>query len=613
MVSFRRLLRYVRPYLGQIVAAALMLAVAGGLMSAVVATVKPLINEVLIPAAAPGAQAAVAPAPPRAGGSDILSTVKEWVGVDKGSAWVRQRPYVQVPILLVVVFLFRGIFLYFGEYLTTKAGASVIRDLRADLYESVTYQSLRFFQANPTGVILSRILNDVQRLQRAATLVLSDFVRVGTMVPCMLIVAFVHDWRVSLWALVVLPLLAWPMIRLGKRLRRASTRSQESMAQAASLVSEAVGGAKVVQGFAMERFEIGRFRAALDRMLGSDLKAGRAAALVPAVTELVGAMAGAALFYYAGLAIHRGTLDTGNFVVVLAALGFLFMSIRKLNVLNVEFQQALAAATRVFDMMDREREVRDAGGAVALPPFRSEIRFEAVDFAYDGEKVLDGIRLTVRRGEMVALVGVSGSGKTTLAHLVPRFFDPTAGRILVDGNDIRGVTLASIRSQIGLVTQETVLFDDTVRNNIAYGRADTPIERVIEAARAAHAHEFVETLPQGYDTVLGERGARLSMGQRQRLTIARALLKDPPILILDEATSALDSESEMLVQEALEVLMKGRTSLVIAHRLSTVRKANRIVVLDEGRIVEEGSHRELLVRGGVYARLHSIQFQDVPS
>jgi subfamily B ATP-binding cassette protein MsbA len=613
MVSFRRLLRYVRPYLGQIVAAALMLAVAGGLMSAVVATVKPLINEVLIPAAAPGAQAAVAPAPPRAGGSDILSTVKEWVGVDKGSAWVRQRPYVQVPILLVVVFLFRGIFLYFGEYLTTKAGASVIRDLRADLYESVTYQSLRFFQANPTGVILSRILNDVQRLQRATTLVLSDFVRVGTMVPCMLIVAFVHDWRVSLWALVVLPLLAWPMIRLGKRLRRASTRSQESMAQAASLVSEAVGGAKVVQGFAMERFEIGRFRAALDRMLGSDLKAGRAAALVPAVTELVGAMAGAALFYYAGLAIHRGTLDTGNFVVVLAALGFLFMSIRKLNVLNVEFQQALAAATRVFDMMDRERDVRDTGGAEALPPFRSEIRFEAVDFAYDGEKVLDGIRLTVRRGEMVALVGVSGSGKTTLAHLVPRFFDPTAGRILVDGNDIRGVTLASIRSQIGLVTQETVLFDDTVRNNIAYGRADTPIERVIEAARAAHAHEFVETLPQGYDTVLGERGARLSMGQRQRLTIARALLKDPPILILDEATSALDSESEMLVQEALEVLMKGRTSLVIAHRLSTVRKANRIVVLDEGRIVEEGSHRELLVRGGVYARLHSIQFQDVPS
>ena len=588
MASFRRLLRYTKPYLGQMAAAALMLAVAGALMSAVVATVKPLINQVLAPAAAPQAAAL---ASPDVAGPDILARIRTWLRAGPWSAWLQKGAYVQVPVLLVLVFFVRGIFLYFGEYLTTKSGASVIRDLRADLYESVTYQSLKFFQANPTGVILSRILNDVQRLQWLTTAVFADLIRVGTMVPFMLVVAFVHDWRVSLFALVVLPLLAWPMVRLGRRLRRASTRSQETMAEAASLVSEAVGGAKVVQGFAMERFEIERFRGTLDRMLRADLKAGRAAALAPAAMEIVGAMAGAVLFYYAGRQIHRGTLDAGNFAVVLASLGFLFISVRKLNQLNVYFQQALAAASRVFDMMDRERDVRNAREAKPLHPFRGEIRFERVDFAYEGEKVLDGVRLVLRKGEVVALVGASGSGKTTLANLVPRFYDPTAGAVLVDGQDVRGVTLASLRSQIGLVTQETVLFDDTVRNNIAYGRADAPLDRVIDSARAAHAHEFIEALPDGYDTMLGERGTRLSMGQRQRITIARALLKDPPILILDEATSALDSESEMLVQQALEVRREGRTSLVIAHRLSTVRRADRIVVLQEGRIVEEGTHR----------------------
>ena len=609
MATVRRLLGYFRPYVARMIAAAVMLAVAGALMSAVVATVKPLVNQVLLPAAAPAAASAPsAPAPPA--GPDILEKAKSWLGADRWSAWLLKRPYVQVPILLMVVFFLRAVFLYFGEYLTTKTGAGIIRDLRADLYEAITYQSLRFFQAHPTGVILSRILSDVQRIQRITTTVLADLVRVGTMVPFMLLVALLHDWRLTLFALVVLPMVTLPMIRLGRRLRRASTSSQERMAETASLVAEAVGGAKVVQGFAMERFEIGRFREALERMLRADLKAGRAAALAPAVIEIVGGIAGGALFYYAGLAIARGTLDAGNFVVVLTALGVLFISIRKLNQLNVEFQQALAAATRVFDMMDREREIRDAGLATTLPPFRDAIRFEGVDFAYDGEKVLDGIDLTLRKGEVVALVGASGSGKTTLANLLPRFYDPTRGRVAIDGRDLREVTLGSLRAQIGIVTQETVLFDDTVRNNIAYGKGDAPAEGVVAASRAAQAHEFVLGLPQGYDTRLGERGARLSMGQRQRLTIARAILKDPPILILDEATSALDSESEALVQQALDALMEGRTCLVIAHRLATVRRADRIVVLDAGRIVEQGAHRELLVRGGIYARLHALQFQD---
>ncbi len=599
-----RLLLYVRPYLGQMIAGMVLLAFAGGLMSAILAIGKPLVNYVLLPAASP----AVAPAIP--GG---LGWVDRWLPAGSASAfssWFSHRPYVRVPVLMVLVFFVRGVVVYFGQYLTARAGLRVIRDVRARLHEAVTYQSLRFFQANPTGVLVSRILNDVQRLQRVSTDVLADLVRVGAMVPFTLILVLVHDWRISLFTLVALPLMVYPILRLGDRLRRASTRSQESMGEVTSLLTETVAGVRVVQGFSMERFEVSRFRAALDRMLRADLKAGRAAALAPAVLELVAGLAGAALFYLAGREIAQHRIDPGDFVVVLSGLVLLFMSLRRMNQLNAELQQAVAAATRVFDLMDRERDVRDTRAAVDLPRFEDAIRVESVGFAYDGEKVLDGIDLTIRKGEVVALVGVSGSGKSTLANLVPRFFDPSDGRITVDGRDLRDVTLASLRGQIGLVTQETILFDDTARNNIAYGCTDVPLERVVEVARAAQAHEFIERLPQGYDTVLGESGSRLSMGQRQRITIARALLKNPPILILDEATSALDAESETLVQQALEVLMKGRTSIVIAHRLATVRRADRIVVLEGGRIVEEGGHRELLERGGVYARLHELQFQE---
>jgi subfamily B ATP-binding cassette protein MsbA len=603
MSVLRRLAGYVRPYLGRMVAATLMLAISGALMGAVVATVKPLVNGVLL-----GEMAEARPAAEPTAGPDILDQVREWLPREKIARWTREHAFVEVPLLLVIIYMFRAFLGYFGQYFMIRTGCCVIRDVRLDLYRSVAYQSPGFFQVHPTGVILSRILNDVQVIRRVATISLANGVRVAAMVPFLLGVAYLHEWRMSLLVTVALPLLGWPMVRLGRKLRRAATMSQQKLADVAHKVSESVSGVRVVQSFGMEPYEIGRFEGSVGGVLRAELKAGRATSLAPALIEMFGAIVGAALFYVAGRGIAAGALDPGNLGVVVVCLGVLFASTRRLNAFYAEIQRAIAAAVRVFDMLDRERDIRDVPGARELPAFRENVRFDNVHFSYGDENVLEAIDLTIDKGEVVALVGPSGAGKTTLANLLPRFYDPTGGAILIDGHDVREVTLSSLRAQIGIVTQETVLFDDTVRNNIAYGRADCPLDRVVDVARATQAHEFVEKLPEGYDTVIGEGGERLSMGQRQRLTIARALLKDPPILILDEATSALDAKSESLVQQALEVLMRGRTSLVIAHRLATIRRADRIVVIDEGRIVEMGSHSELLSRKGVYARLHSLQF-----
>jgi subfamily B ATP-binding cassette protein MsbA len=604
MSTLRRLLGTMKPYMGRMILAATLLAVSGALMGAVVSTVKPLVNRVLVPGFTAESPEPDASSP--AVGGDIL----DWLPRDRLAGWAAEHAFVQVPLLIVGLFFIKGVFQYFGQYFTIRTGAMVIRDLRAQLYRSVIYQSRAFFQVHATGVIVSRILNDVQQLQRISTTMLADLVRVGAMVPFLAITAVYHEWRMSLLAAVMLPVLGYPMVRLGRKLRRASTASQEHMGAMASRLTESITGVKVVQGFSNEEHEIGLFDRSVHAILRADLRAGRAKALSPAVMELVGAGVGAALFYLAGYFISRGRLDAGNFTVVLFCLGLLFISIRRLNAIYAEMQNALAAATRVFAMLDEDRRIADRADAAPLAPFSETIRFDRVGFSYGDAPVLQGIDLTIRRGETVALVGPSGSGKSTLADLLPRFYDPTEGRILVDGVDIRGVTLRSLRGQIGLVTQETVLFDDSVRDNIAYGLADVPDERVTGAARAAQAHAFIEELPRGYATMLGERGTRLSMGQRQRISIARALLKDPPLLILDEATSALDAQSEALVQEALERLMQGRTSLVIAHRLATVRNAHRILVMDAGRIVEEGTHDDLSRQGGVYARWCALQFRE---
>jgi subfamily B ATP-binding cassette protein MsbA len=410
--------------------------------------------------------------------------------------------------------------------------------------------------------------------------------------------------------MIAAPIIVLPVVQFGKRLRRTTHRSQERMADIATLLEETIRGVRIVKAFTMEKFEIGRFREATRKHLAWNLKAQRVQALTSPVMELLAGFCMLALFSYAHRRIAAGTLTTGQFVSFLTALAAMYAPVKKLNKVNLSLNTALSAAERVFRMLDIDNEVKEKPGAIELRSVGAGVRYEHVSFAYGNEPVLRNVDLAIAPGEIVALVGGSGAGKSTFVNLLPRFYDVNAGRITVDGIDIRDVTLQSLRGLMGFVTQEVVLFNDTVRNNIAYGRADADDQHVIDAARAANAHEFISALPQGYDTHIGESGVLLSGGQRQRLAIARALFKDPPILVLDEATSALDTESERLVQQALNNLMRGRTTLVIAHRLSTIRSAHKIVAMDKGQIVESGTHEELLARRGVYRKLHDLQFAD---
>lgn len=515
-----------------------------------------------------------------------------------------------IPLAIVGIFILKGIFDYGQSFLMSYVGQRIIADLREKIYNHIQSLSLSFFTRNPTGVLMSRILNDVNMIQGAVTDAVTGLLKDCFTLIGLVAVIFYRDWFLACVALVVFPVAVYPIVKFGKKLRSYSTRSQSSMANITTILLESITGTRIVKAFNMEDHERKRFANENRRLFGILIKSVRVRAISHPLMEFLGGIGIAFIVFYGGRSVIRGEATPGTFFSFLAALLMLYEPVKRLSGINNTVQQGLAAAVRIFEVLDTVPEIRDQPKAQVLTSVSRAIEYQDVSFKYEDDWVLKNINLHIKVGEMVAFVGASGGGKTTLVNLLPRFYDVTSGKVLIDGLDIRELTTESLRSKIGIVTQTTILFNDTVRSNIAYGKIDQPFEEVVKAAQAAYAHGFIQNLPKGYETIIGEQGVKLSGGERQRISIARALLKNAPILILDEATSSLDSESEIEVQKALEYLMQGRTTLVIAHRLSTIRKADRIMVISNGTIVEEGTHDELLAKEGEYKKLYLLQFKD---
>jgi subfamily B ATP-binding cassette protein MsbA len=520
-----------------------------------------------------------------------------------------------VAYALVMATLIKGVSDYLGTYLVNYAGFGMITDLRNDLYQKVLRRSVAFFQKHTSGTLISSIVNDIDKVQAAMSTVLAEFLQqFFTLIFTACVVVFLGR-RLAWVLLIFVPIIVFSTGRIGRRVRKTTRRGQDKLAEIQNILQETISGNRIVKAFGMERWELARFRDAAKRLFAANVRSVAAAAISSPLMEMLAFIAVSLLLLLGRDQINHNKMTLGAFITFIAAVFTLYDPIRKFAGFNNSFQQALGASESVFNFMDEQDEVLQKPNAIPLKAFSSEIVFDNVSFCYgdngDKREVLSGINLHVPAGEVLAIVGSSGSGKTTLVHLIPRFFDVTGGAILIDSHDVRDVTLSSLRTQIGIVTQETILFNDTVRNNIAYGQPHVSQEKVVQAARAALAHDFIMNMPEGYDTMIGERGFRLSGGERQRISIARALLKNAPILILDEATSALDTESEALVQAALQNLMANRTVFVIAHRLSTVRRADRIVVLENGQISDIGTHEDLMNRLGIYRRLYDLQFVEL--
>jgi subfamily B ATP-binding cassette protein MsbA len=516
-----------------------------------------------------------------------------------------------VPLLILGIFLVKGLFSYVYNYLLAKVGQSVILNLRNTLYSHIQSLPLSFFHKKPTGELISRIISDIALIQGAVSSVIVGILKDTCQILFLIGVIFYQDWRMASVAMLSMPLVVYPIVNFGRRHRKLSRGSQQTTAEVSNILYETITGNRIVKAFCMEKHEVDRFAEKLDKLFVIVMRNTRITAISRPLMEFLGGVGIALVVLYGGSQVLAGESTPGTFFSFITALIMIYEPMKKVSSVNNTLQQGIAAAERVFEILDVQPDVAEKTDATVLPPVRNAIEFNGVRFRYDAQtEVLKGINLKVEVGEVLALVGSSGGGKSTLANLIPRFFDVSSGSITIDGTDIRDVTFASLRSQIGIVTQQTILFNDTVRNNIAYGSADASWEQIREAARAAHALGFIEALPQGFETVIGESGARLSGGERQRLSIARAILKNAPILILDEATSSLDTESEREVQQAIENLVQSRTTFVIAHRLSTIRKADRIIVIQDGAIVEEGTHESLLARGGVYKMLYDMQFKD---
>ncbi|MBF0533217.1 MAG: ABC transporter ATP-binding protein [Candidatus Omnitrophica bacterium] len=532
--------------------------------------------------------------------------------IDKLNAIPQETMFWSFPIFVLGVLILKNIFSFAHQYVMSDVSQRVMRDVRHKLYEKIQNLSLDYFSQKRTGELISRITNDVGIIENAVSYGLTDLFRQGFLIILYVSIAFSIYWQAAVVIFVVFPLIAWPLTSIGRKLKKLSRSTQEQMADINTHLLETISGIKLVKAFNTEKYEVNRFHGKNYGYYKLKMKTVKRSNIIPAITELFGALCGVFVILWIGRTVMSGHLSFGVFILFFGSLMSVISPVKKIGNVNVMIQQAIAAGDRVYEVLDAEVSVKEKPDAIDLGELHDSIRLDQVDFHYGkaGGMVLKGIDLEVRKGDIVAIVGPTGTGKTTLVNLIPRFYDPAAGRVTIDDVDVRDVTFRSLRDQIGIVSQETILFNDTVRANIAYGARVEPSQAEIEAAaQKAFAHGFIQKMPHGYDTIVGDRGFRLSGGEKQRISIARAVLKNAPVLILDEATSQLDSESEKFVQEALDKLMAGRTVIAIAHRLSTIKKADKIVVLDHGQVVGMGRHEDLLKAGGLYKRLYDMQFQ----
>ena len=569
---YKRILGYSRPYFGLIALGIILASVISAMNGAIAWLVKPVLDDIFL--------------------AKDMTMLK------------------LLPLAVVLIYLIKGAAGYGQACIMRAVGQKIITRLRYELYEHINSMSMSFFERIPSAVLMARITNDVKNLSSVSSKVIADLARETTTLIALLVVIFWRDYKLASISIFVLPLSVIPMVKIGQKLKKLSRKRQEKIAQINNLLQETFVGTKIVKAFCMEDAENAKFGRMNRQLYRLVMKSVRADEITSPLIEFLGSACLALIIWYGGYQVIIGNTTPGTFFSFVAALFLMYKPIRKFSKMNNTVQDAMASAERVFSILDTPQDIKDHENAIELTGLKKKLEFKKVNFQYDEKDglVLKDINLDIIKGEMVALVGMSGAGKSTLANLIPRFYDATSGTILIDGTDTRKYTVKSLRKNIGIVTQESILFNDSVRYNIAYGRADCSEGEIVQAAKDAYAHDFITQLPQGYDSTIGERGCRLSGGQRQRIAIARALLKNPDILILDEATSDLDTESEYYVQKALENLMTTRTTLVIAHRLSTVINADKILVFDDGRLVDSGHHEELIKRDGIYKVLFERQF-----